>query len=66
MDYEGIISNGIVIAYNTRFSSAENVYVQKSFSEFGTRLWNCLHPDWCKLTKRTFKRKIHKLLLILC
>ena len=35
----------------------------KSFPAFGTRLWNCLHPDWHKLTKRAFKRKIHKLLL---
>ena len=34
----------------------------KSFPAFGTRLWNCLHPDWRKLTKREFKRKIHKLL----
>ena len=35
----------------------------KSFPAFGARLWNCLHPDWRKLTKRAFKRKIHKLLL---
>ena len=35
----------------------------KSFPAFGTRLWNCVHPDWRKLTKRPFKRKIHKLLL---
>ena len=35
----------------------------KSFSAFVARLWNCLHPDWRKLTKRTFKRKFHKLLL---
>ena len=27
------------------------------------RLWNCLHPDWRKLTKRLLKRKIHHLLL---
>ena len=54
-----------------RFSFADNLFVQKSrlhmklksFPAFGTRLWNCLHPDWRKLTKRTFKRKIHKLLL---
>ena len=60
-----------VHAYNTRFSSAENFYVQKSrlhvklksFSAFGTKLLNCLHPDWRKLTERAFKRKIHKLLL---
>ena len=35
----------------------------KSFPAFGTRLWNCVQPDWRKLTKRAFKRKIHKLLL---
>ena len=35
----------------------------QSFPAFGTRLWNCIHPDWRKLTKRAFKRKIHKLLL---
>ena len=60
-----------VHAYNTRFSCADNLFVRKSrlhmklksFPAFGTRLWNCLHPDWRKLTKRVFKRKIHKLLL---
>ena len=60
-----------VHAYNTRFSGADNLFVQKSrlnmklqsFPAFGTRLWNCIHPDWRKLTKRAFKRKIHKLLL---
>ena len=60
-----------VHAYNTRFSGADNLFVQKyrlnmklkSFPAFGTRLWNCVHPDWRKLTKRAFKRKIHKLLL---
>ena len=60
-----------VHAYNTRFSGADNLFVQKSrlnmklqsFPAFGTRLWNCIHPDWRKLTKRVFKRKIHKLLL---
>ena len=57
--------------YNTRFACADNLFVQnsrlhmklKSFPAFGTRLWNCLHLDWRKLTKRTFKRKIPKLLL---
>ena len=34
----------------------------KSFPAFGTRLWNCLPPDWRKLAKRALKRKIHKLL----
>ena len=52
-------------------SGADNLFVQKSrlnmnlqsFPAFGTRLWNCIHPDWRKVTKRAFKRKIHKLLL---
>ena len=68
---ERFIHSSDVQAYNTRFSSAENFYVQKSrlhvklksFFAFGTRLWNCLHPDWRKLTKKAFKTKIHKLLL---
>ena len=34
--------------------------LKKSFPAFGLRLWNCLHPDWRKLTKRAFKRKINK------
>ena len=56
---------------SARFSCADNLFVQKSrlnmklksFPAFATRLWNCVHPDWRKLTKRAFKRKIHKLLL---
>ena len=59
------------VQYNMRFSGADNLFEQKSrlnmklksFPAFGTRLWNCVHPDWRKLTKRAFKRKIHKLLL---
>ena len=43
-----------VHAYNTRFSCVDNLFVQKSrlhinlksFPALGTRLWNCLHPDW--------------------
>ena len=68
---ELFIHSSDVHVYNTRFSCADNLFVQKSrlhtklksFPAFGTRLWNCLHPDWRKLTKRAFKRKIHKLLL---
>ena len=60
-----------VHAHNTCFSCADNLFVQKSrlhmklksFPAFGTRLWNCVHPDWRKLTKRAFKRKILTLLL---
>ena len=67
---ELFIHSSDVHAYNTRFSCADNLFVQKSrlhmklkpFPTFGTRLWNCLPPDWRKLTKRALKRKIHKLL----
>ena len=68
---EHFIHSSGVHVYNTRFSCADNLFVQKSrlhmklksFPAFGTRLWNCLHPDWRTLTKRAFKRTIHKLLL---
>ena len=58
-------------AYNTRFSDAGNLYVNKSrlriqldsFSIFGTKLWNCLKPDLGKLRKKPFKNKIHQFLL---
>ena len=59
-----------VHAHNTRFSSAKKFYLQesrlcvklKSFSTFAATLWNCLPSNWYKLTKRVFKRKLHKLL----
>ena len=65
------IRSSDVHAHNTRSSSTKNFFIQesrlrvklKSFPAFGARLWNCLHPDWRKLTKRAFKRKLHKLLL---
>ena len=68
---ELFIHSSDVHAYNTCFSCANNLFVQKSrlnmklksFPAFGTTLWNCLHPDWRKLTKRAFQRKMHKLLL---
>ena len=68
---ELFIHSSDVHAYNTCFSCANNLFVQKSrlhmklksFPAFGTRFWNCLHPDWRKLTKRAFQRKMHKLLL---
>ena len=52
--------------YNTRFSDAGNLYINKSrlriqlnsFSIFGAKLWNCLKPDLCKLRKQPFKNKI--------
>ena len=68
---ELFIHSSDVHAYNMRFSCADNLFVQKSrlhmklrsFPAFDTRLWNCLPPNWRKLRKRAFKRKIHKLLL---
>ena len=68
---ELFIHSSDVHAFSMRFSCADNFFVQKSrlhmklksFPAFSTRLWNCLHPDWRKLTKRAFKRKTHKLLL---
>ena len=60
------IHSSEVHAHNTRSSSKKKFYIQesrlrvkfKSFSAFGARLWNCLHPDWRKLTQRAFKRKL--------
>ena len=57
--------------YNTRFSDAGNLYINKSrrriqlnsFSIFGAKLWNCLKPDLRKLRKQPFKNKIHQFLL---
>ena len=60
-----------VHTYNTRFSDAGNLYVNKSrlriqldsFSIFGAKLWNCLKPDLRKLRKKPLKIKIHQFLL---
>ena len=57
--------------YNTRFSDAGNLYINKSrlrfqlnlFFIFGAKLWNCLKPDLRKLRKQPFKNKIHQFLL---
>ena len=57
--------------YNTRFSEAGNIYINKSrltiqlnsFSIFGAKLSNCLKPDLRKLRKQPFKNKIHQFLL---
>ena len=57
--------------YNTRFSDAGNLCISKSslriqlnlFSIFRAKLWNCLRPNLCKLSKKPFKNKIHQLLL---
>ena len=65
-------SSSDVHTYNTRFSDAGNLYVNKSkpsirlnsFSIFGAKLWNCIRPDLRKLRKRRlFKNKIHQFLL---
>ena len=55
--------------YNTRSSAMGNYYVRESrlslysFANFGTRIWNSLHPDWRLLAKRPFKKRIRKFLL---
>ena len=55
-----------VHAHNTSFSSARNfIFAEesrlgvklKSFSAFGARLWTCLSPDRCKLTKRVLWKR---------
>ena len=54
-----------VHSHNTTFSDAGNLYVNKSrlgiqlnsFSIFGTKLWNCLKPELCKLRKNLSKTK---------
>ena len=58
----------LFIHSSMHISSAKKFHIQdsrlgvkhKSFSALDARLWNCLPPDWCKLTKRVFKRKLHK------
>jgi len=60
-----------VHTYNTRFSDASNLYVNKSrlrlklnsFSIFGAKLWNSLKPELRKLRKKPFKNKGHQFLL---
>ena len=60
-----------VHTYNTRFSDAGNLYVNKSrlriqlnsFSIFGAKLWNCLKPELHKLRKKRLKNRIHQFLL---
>jgi len=55
-----------VHAHSTSFSSARNfIFTEesrlgvklKSFSAFGARLWTCLSPNWCKLTKRVLWKR---------
>ena len=55
-----------VHAYNTRFSGADNLFVQKSrlnmklqsFPAFGTRLWNCIHRIGESSRKEHLKEKL--------
>ena len=52
-------SSSDIHTYDTRFSDAGNLYINKSrlriqlnsFSIFGAKLWNCLKPDPRKLRK---------------
>ena len=53
-----------VHTYNTRFSDAGNLYVNKSrlslqlnlFSIFGAKLWNCLKPELLNLRTKNFQK----------
>ena len=60
-----------VHSYNTRSSSRGNFFAQysrlvkknKSFSRNGVRVWNSLSAEIRYMSKTTFKRKVHDLLL---
>ena len=62
---ELFIHSSDVHAYNTHFSCADNLFVQKSrlhiklksFPAFGTRLWNCLHPTGVSSREEHLKEK---------
>ena len=67
-------SASAIHTYNTRFSSAGNLYTKysrlthqiKSFSRQGVLIWNSIPPDLRKLSKPCFKNKMqHYLLQIL-
>ena len=67
-------SASAIHTYNTRFSSAGNLYTKyprlthqiKSFSRRGVLIWNSIPPDLRKLSKPCFKNKMqHYLLQIL-
>lgn len=67
-------SVNVIHTYNTRFSSAGNLYTKysrltheiKSFSRRGVMIWNSIPQDLRKLSKLCFKIKMrHQLLQIL-
>ena len=67
-------SASAIHTYNTRFSSAGNLYTKysrlthqiKSFSRRGVLIWNSIPPDLRKLSEPCFKNKLqHYLLQIL-
>ena len=57
--------------HETRFSWSGNYYVQTSipnqnqasFSSFGAKLWNAIPKEFCQLSKGSFKKNFHDLLL---
>ena len=57
--------------HETRFSWSGNYYVQTSipnqnqasFSSFGAKLWNAIPKEFCQLSKGSFKKHFHDLLL---
>ena len=64
-------SSNQVHSYNTRFSSAGNYYVnpsrtnvmRNSISRLGPNLWNSLNNNTCELPCKSFKTKVHNMLL---
>ena len=64
-------SSNQVHSYNTRFSSAGNYYVnssrtnvmRNSISRLGPNLWNSLNNTTHELPRKSFKTKVHNMLL---
>ena len=64
-------SSNQVHSYNTRFSSAGNYYVnpsrtnvmRNSISRLGPNLWNSLNNTTRELPRKSFKTKVHNMLL---
>ena len=64
-------SSNQVNSYNTRFSSAGNYYVcssrtnvmRNSISTLGPNLWNSLNNTTRELPRKSFKTKVHNMLL---
>ena len=50
--------------YNTRSSSAVNLYRKYSFASVGAKIWNSILENLRKLLKHACKKQIHNLLLL--